>query len=69
MVDADNANTTNGSSVMFTCAAEGGPDNVFVRTTTKDSVDSGDHFSLPTTECERGSGTLAKHIHSPAAGQ
>ena len=41
MVDVDDANTTNGSSVTFTCAAEGGPDNVFVWIMTMDLVDLG----------------------------
>ena len=39
MADVDDANTTNGSSVTFTCAAEGGPDNVFVWIMTMDLVD------------------------------
>ena len=38
MADVNDANTTNGSSVTFTCATEGGPDNVFVWIMTTDLV-------------------------------
>ena len=38
MAVVDNANTTNGSSIIFTCGTLGGPDNVFVWIMAIDSV-------------------------------
>ena len=39
--DANNSNTTNGSSVSFTCFTLGGPENVFVWILTNSAIDLG----------------------------
>ena len=45
--DANDSNTTNGSSVSFTCSTLGGPNNVFVWILTNNSIDLGFTAVLP----------------------